>query len=200
MSTKVRVSERSVYSCCDDPSSTEPRLVARPSGSGGGDNLPHYICCYGAWLPGQTGAVPMTQNAFDAPLPEADAGKERRARTAMSQQPNVLDATPPGTGAEELAGGLFMPRVDLACRSRSDQSCAPCGNSRLQTRACAECLESLQQPRLEPFSPGWPNRRRWARHGSTRYLWTSTAASAAIHYVVREQGDAMAVFEMPAAR
>jgi hypothetical protein len=48
--------------------------------------------CYGAWLPGQIGAVPMTQNAFGAPLPEADAGKERRARTAMSQPPYVLDA------------------------------------------------------------------------------------------------------------
>jgi len=45
-----------------------------------------------------------------------------------------------------------------------------------------------------------PNRRRWARHGSTRYLWTSAAVFAAIHYVIREQGDAMAVFEMPAAR
>jgi len=45
-----------------------------------------------------------------------------------------------------------------------------------------------------------PNRRRWARHGSTRYLWTSAAVSAAIHYVVREQGDAMAVFETTDAR
>jgi REP element-mobilizing transposase RayT len=45
-----------------------------------------------------------------------------------------------------------------------------------------------------------PDHRRWARHGSTRYLWTSEAVSAAIHYVVREQGDAMAVFEIPAAR
>ena len=96
--------------------------------------------CYGAWLPGQTGAVPMTQNAYGAPLPEADDDKEQRARNGMSQQPTS-----------------WMRRA---------------GN----------------------------NRRRWARHGSTRYLWTSAAVSAAIHYVVREQGDAMAVFEMPAAR
>src|SRR5437588_13016860 len=49
--------------------------------------------CYGAWLPGQTGAVPMTQNAYGAPLPEADAGKEQRARNGMSQHPYGLDAT-----------------------------------------------------------------------------------------------------------
>ncbi len=38
-------------------------------------------------------------------------------------------------------------------------------------------------------------RKRWARHGSTRRLWKPQHVSAAIHYVVNEQGDAMAVFE-----
>jgi hypothetical protein len=43
-----------------------------------------------------------------------------------------------------------------------------------------------------------PDRRRWARHGSTRYLWTRDAVSAAVHCVVCEQGDPMTVFEMAA--
>ena len=45
-----------------------------------------------------------------------------------------------------------------------------------------------------------PDRRRWARHGSTRYLWTGDSFWAAIRYVVREQGPTMAVFEMPSTR
>ena len=40
-----------------------------------------------------------------------------------------------------------------------------------------------------------PARKRWARHGSTRWLWKLEHISAAIRYVVDEQGDAMAVFE-----
>ena len=40
-----------------------------------------------------------------------------------------------------------------------------------------------------------PARKRWARHGSTRWLWEPEHVSAAIRYVVDEQGDAMAVFE-----
>ena len=40
-----------------------------------------------------------------------------------------------------------------------------------------------------------PNRKRWARHGSTRWLWEVENVSAAIRYVVEEQGDAMAVYE-----
>ncbi len=43
------------------------------------------------------------------------------------------------------------------------------------------------------FDP--PDRRRWARHGSTRYLWTAERVEAAIQYVVQEQGEPMAVFE-----
>jgi REP element-mobilizing transposase RayT len=43
-------------------------------------------------------------------------------------------------------------------------------------------------------------RRRWARHGSTRYLWTGDAVQAAIRYVVHEQGEPMGVFETPAPR
>jgi REP element-mobilizing transposase RayT len=42
-----------------------------------------------------------------------------------------------------------------------------------------------------------PGRRRWARHGSTRYLWTAKEITAAVHYVVSCQGDAMAVAEAP---
>ena len=36
---------------------------------------------------------------------------------------------------------------------------------------------------------------RWARHGSTQYLWEESAIEAAIKYVVHEQGFPMAVFE-----
>ena len=40
-----------------------------------------------------------------------------------------------------------------------------------------------------------PARKRWARHGSTRWLWKAEHVSAAIRYVVDEQGKAMAIFE-----
>jgi REP element-mobilizing transposase RayT len=40
-----------------------------------------------------------------------------------------------------------------------------------------------------------PNRKRWTRHGSTRWLWERESVSAAIRYVVDEQGERMAVFE-----
>jgi len=44
---------------------------------------------------------------------------------------------------------------------------------------------------------GWdePTRKRWARHGSTRWLWQPAHVAAAIRYVVDWQGEPMAVFQ-----
>ena len=36
--------------------------------------------------------------------------------------------------------------------------------------------------------------RRWTRHGSTRYLWKPESGAAAIHYVVKEQGEPMVLW------
>lgn len=38
-------------------------------------------------------------------------------------------------------------------------------------------------------------RKRWARHGSTRWLWKPQHVSAAMQYVIAEQGDAMSVLD-----
>lgn len=48
--------------------------------------------------------------------------------------------------------------------------------------------------RLNSLELGLPSRKRWARHGSTRWLWKVEAVAAAINYVVDGQGLPMAVF------
>lgn len=40
-----------------------------------------------------------------------------------------------------------------------------------------------------------PQRKRWTRHGSTRWLWKPQHVTAAIQYVIAEQGETMAVYE-----
>jgi len=38
------------------------------------------------------------------------------------------------------------------------------------------------------------DRKRWARHGGTRWLWNDEDLQKALHYVVEEQGEPMALF------
>jgi REP element-mobilizing transposase RayT len=56
-------------------------------------------------------------------------------------------------------------------------------------------VKSYASRRLNRTDLDGPARKRWARHGSTRWLWKSEHVSEAIRYVVDEQGDPMSVFE-----
>ena len=40
-------------------------------------------------------------------------------------------------------------------------------------------------------------KKRWSRHGSTRWLWEPEHIEAAIHYVVGQQGQPMSLYEDP---
>jgi REP element-mobilizing transposase RayT len=61
-------------------------------------------------------------------------------------------------------------------------------------------MKSYSSRALNEAALDGPDRRRWARHGSTRYLWTGDAVRAAIQYVVREQSESMAVYETESPR
>ena len=56
-------------------------------------------------------------------------------------------------------------------------------------------LKAYASRRLNRIEGSDQNRKRWARHGSTRWLWTTDAVSAAIHYVLEEQGAPMEMFQ-----
>jgi REP element-mobilizing transposase RayT len=56
-------------------------------------------------------------------------------------------------------------------------------------------LKSYASVCLNQIKLDEPARKRWARHGSTRWLWEPENVSAAMRYVVDEQGERMAVFE-----
>ena len=56
-------------------------------------------------------------------------------------------------------------------------------------------LKSYASRCLNRMGLDGPARKRWVRHGSTRWLWKRENVSAAIRYVVDEQGDPMDVFE-----
>jgi REP element-mobilizing transposase RayT len=55
-------------------------------------------------------------------------------------------------------------------------------------------FKSYASRRLSESSAEEPDRKRWVRHGSTRWLWNREDVAAAIRYVVEEQGEAMAVW------
>jgi len=47
---------------------------------------------------------------------------------------------------------------------------------------------------LNRSEPDGASKTRWTRHGSTRWLWDRAHVNAAVEYVVKGQGESMAVF------
>jgi REP element-mobilizing transposase RayT len=157
--------------------------------------------CYGAWLPGQIGAVPRNQNRFGGRFPEPNSAKELQSRCQMAQEPYLLDSV-----RRQMVLKTMHEVCSCSCRGWT-MLAAHVRTNHVHTIIRANCKPEQVLTAMKAYSSRALNkseldgldRRRWARHGSTRYLWTGDAVRAAIQYVVREQGGPMAVFEMPAA-
>ena len=54
-------------------------------------------------------------------------------------------------------------------------------------------FKSYASRELNRMDRDGPERKRWARHGSTRWLWKDQDVQKAIQYVVEEQGKPMAL-------
>ena len=59
-------------------------------------------------------------------------------------------------------------------------------------------VKSYASRSLNELDAAQPDRKRWARHGSTRWLWKDQDVRDAVRYVVEEQGEPMAVFVVEA--
>lgn len=152
--------------------------------------------CYGTWFPGQSGAVPRAQNQFGAPLPEPDCSSERQSIHRMAQRAYLLDAFRRQVVLESLQRACFDRGWKLwAAHVRSNHVHVVTTANR-PPESVMNAMKAYSSHALNEHGLDGPGRRRWARHGSTRYLWTLDAAQAAIEYVVRQQGEPMAVFEL----
>ncbi len=164
----------------------------------GGQPLAYFITfsCYGTWLHGDDrGSVDLDHNQVGAPLLPSDPVRRRTEERSLAQPPYSLDEP---RRQVVLAAVLEVARhrgwTLLAAHVRSRHVhvvvSAGCPPERVLNDLKSYASRALNRAGLDE-----PNRLRWTRHGSTRYLWKSDGVRAAVDYVVRQQGEPMAVFE-----
>jgi REP element-mobilizing transposase RayT len=56
------------------------------------------------------------------------------------------------------------------------------------------CIKAYASRKLNQMVIEETGRKRWARHGSTRWLWKDNDVASAIRYVIEEQGEGMALY------
>jgi REP element-mobilizing transposase RayT len=153
------------------------------------------FACYGARLHGdESGSVDRRQNLVGSRLLAPDAKRVMAERRAMLQDPYVLD---------EADRAVVLEAIRRHCAHRGwNLLAAHVRSNPVHTIVEAEArperimneFKSYATRELNRLTSEGPDRKRWARHGSTRWLWKDEDVRHALQYVIDEQGEPMAVF------
>ncbi len=154
------------------------------------------FACYGHHLHGsESGSVDREHNTPGTPILEVDSARAAAEKERMDQALYNLD---------EVRRDAVLLAMQEVCAYRSwTLLAAHVRSNHVHTVVEAEVppervmsdFKTYASRRMNRMGLDEPNRKRWARHGSTRWLWKPQHVSAAIQYVIAEQGDAMSVFE-----
>ena len=152
--------------------------------------------CYGARLHGdESGSVDEDHDQFGAPLVPANPRRVLAQQEQLKQAPYTLDHPRRKAVLDALRQHCTQRGwALLAAHVRSTHVhfvvVAEEKPERILNEVKAYASRALNQKNFDNAS-----RKRWTTHGSTRYLWNPDQVGNAIHYVVREQGEPMALWK-----
>jgi len=153
------------------------------------------FACYGARVHGDdTGSVDPRHNLPGTPLVEPDEIRANAERQKMDQPLFLLDAE--GRAAvldtlHEVCASRGWTLFAAHVRANHVHAVVEAG---VLPEFVMNTFKAYASRRLNVASRCEIARKRWSRHGSTRWLWNEQDVRAALQYVVEEQGEPMAVF------
>jgi REP element-mobilizing transposase RayT len=153
------------------------------------------FACYGCHLHGdEPGSIDPDHNLYGSRSVEPDTARLAWVRSRMEQSPYIMD---------ESRRNAVLAAMRDRCADRAWQLLA----AHVRTNHVHLVIEAEPRPerimndlkscasrRLNELGLDGPDRKRWARHGSTRWLWKREHVSAALQYVIEGQGERMAFY------
>ncbi len=173
--------------------SAEPRLSRRGNGARA---MRYFItfACYGAHLHGDaSGSVDRHHNVPGSRLAEANPERVAMKRQQMDQAPYSLDRDRRAMVLDALRGVCLHYGWNLwAAHVRTNHVHAVV-EAEVRPEKVMHAFKSYASRNLNRLGIDELDRKRWARHGSTRWLWKDEDVQKAIQYVVSGQGEPMEV-------
>jgi len=152
--------------------------------------------CYGCHLHGdESGSVDPRHNLPGSRLLEAHPQRAAAERQLMDQAPYFLDQVSRQTVLETLGNVCLHRGWNLLAAHIRTNHVHVIVEADVRPEKVMNDFKSYASRSLNRLKSDESDRKRWARHGSTRWLWTDEDVKQAIQYVVEEQGEPMAVFE-----
>jgi len=153
------------------------------------------FACYGARLHGdELGSVDRRHNQVGSRLLEPDPQRALRERRRMLQDPYLLDEERRAVVLISLQKHCVYRGWNLLAGHVRSNHVHAIVEAEVRPEKIMNEFKSYASRELSRLEKDGPDRRRWARHGSTRWLWQDQQVRDAIRYVVEEQGEPMALF------
>lgn len=144
------------------------------------------------------GTVDRENNVPDTAYLSPDRQRARRVRSSMKYAPLRLDQARRNAVLASMRETCAVRGWWLsAAHARSTHVHVVVATSAKPERVLVD-LKSYASRGLVKSGLETSSRPKWAKHGSTRWLWEQENVRAAIAYVLNGQGDDMAVYCGPA--
>lgn len=145
--------------------------------------------CYGTWLHGdERGSVHHARNRFGTPLDLPDLSRYRAAQAQMADSAFNLDPQQ-RRGVEQAIADVCRARSWHlhAVNARSNHVHLVVSSPETVPELVLRTMKAYATRALRQQALVASDARIWARHGSTRYLWTERDVSEACWYVTDRQ-------------
>jgi REP element-mobilizing transposase RayT len=150
--------------------------------------------CYGSHLHGEEGRIDRRNNMPGSRAMPADSKLLEQSKGLMNEAPYVLDAARRAAALRGMHQACASRECTLlAAHVRSNHVHAVVRGDTAPEKVM-HALKAYASRALNARGLDIRGRKRWTRHGSTRYLWTQAQIERAIRYVVAGQGEPMEVY------
>jgi REP element-mobilizing transposase RayT len=151
--------------------------------------------CYGSHLHGdERGSIDRHHNTVETPLAPASQPRIQMKQTLMDQPPYLLDLERRRTVLAAIKEVCQHRRWTLLAAQVRTNHVHSVVEAEARPELIMNSFKSYSSRALNALGIDSPERKSWARHGSTRWLFKDTNVQEAIRYVVQEQGDPMEVY------
>ena len=145
----------------------------------------HYLItfsCYGHHLHGdESGSVDRKHRLHGGPLVEADAGRVAVERRRMDQPPYEMDQVRRETVLAAIVERCSERKWNLLAAHIRTNHVHIAVEAEVRPERIMNDLKSFASRSLNRVGLDEPGRKRWARHGSTRWLWKPASVAANVN-------------------
>jgi REP element-mobilizing transposase RayT len=150
--------------------------------------------CYGTHLHGDTGTVDRRHNLHGSRVLEPNPERATTEAELMDQKPYLLDSVRRSAVLDSIREVCLYRGWNLLAAHVRTTHVHAIVEADVKPEKIMNDFKSYASRKLNHLKCDKPNRKRWAHHGSTRWLFDDQNVRQAIRYVVEEQGEPMAVF------